>query len=106
MSERIVECVPNISEGRDRARIDRIVEAAASVDGVEVLDVDPGQDTNRTVITFVGEPEAVAEGAVRLVGRAAELIDMSVHQGAHARHGATDVCPSLSCSTACVATSS
>ncbi len=89
----IVECVPNISEGRDRDKIDRIVAAAASVDGVDVLDVDPGADTNRTVITFVGEPEAVGEAAFRLVAKAAELIDMSKHQGAHARHGATDVCP-------------
>lgn len=93
MSMKIVECVPNISEGRDDKKIEQIVDAARSVDGVEVLDVDPGRETNRTVITFVGSPEAVEEGAVRLVARAAELIDMSKHQGAHARHGATDVCP-------------
>jgi len=89
----IVECVPNISEGRDRDKIDRIVAAAAAVEGVEVLDVDPGADTNRTVITFVGAPDAVGEAAVRLVAKAAELIDMRKHHGAHARHGATDVCP-------------
>lgn len=90
---RIVECVPNISEGRDRAKIDAIVAAATSVDGVVLLDVDPGEATNRTVITFVGEPEAVVEAAFRLVRRAAELIDMRHHSGEHARMGATDVCP-------------
>jgi glutamate formiminotransferase/formiminotetrahydrofolate cyclodeaminase len=89
----LVECVPNISEGRDPDRIERIVAAARSVEGVSVLDVDPGQETNRTVITFVGAPEAVLEGAFRLIQRAAELIDMSKHKGAHPRHGATDVCP-------------
>jgi len=93
MAEKIVECVPNISEGRDRAKIDAIVAAAAEVSGVRLLDVDPGAETNRTVITFVGPPEAVEEGAFRLIQRAAERIDMSVHRGAHARHGATDVCP-------------
>lgn len=89
----LVECVPNISEGRDPERIERIVAAARSVEGVSVLDVDPGKETNRTVITFVGAPEAVLEGAFRLIQRAAELIDMSKHKGAHPRHGATDVCP-------------
>jgi len=93
MTDRIVECVPNVSEGRDRAKIDQIVDAARAVDGVTVLDVDPGHDTNRTVITFVGPPGAIEEAAFRLIARAAELIDMSKHQGAHARHGATDVCP-------------
>ncbi len=89
----LVECVPNISEGRDRAKIDQIVAVAAAVPGVEVLDVDPGAETHRTVITLVGAPDPIAEAAVRLVAKAAELIDMSSHQGAHARHGATDVCP-------------
>lgn len=93
MAEKIVECVPNISEGRDRAKIDDIVAAAADVSGVRVLDVDPGADTNRTVITFVGPPEAAEEAAFRLIRRAAERIDMREHRGAHARHGATDVCP-------------
>ncbi len=89
----LVECVPNISEGRDRAKIDLIVAAAAAVAEVEVLDVDPGADTHRTVITLVGPPVPIAEAAFRLVKKAAELIDMTTHQGAHARHGATDVCP-------------
>ena len=89
----LVECVPNISEGRDRAKIDQIVAAAAAVPGVDVLDVDPGADTHRTVITLVGAPAPISEAAVRLVEKAAELIDMSTHHGAHARHGATDVCP-------------
>ncbi|MDE0960843.1 MAG: glutamate formimidoyltransferase [Planctomycetota bacterium] len=92
-SSALVECVPNISEGQNRATIDLIVAAAAAVPGVEVLDVDPGADTHRTVITLVGPPVPIAEAAFRLVEKAAQLIDMSNHQGAHARHGATDVCP-------------
>ncbi|MAW75828.1 MAG: glutamate formimidoyltransferase [Planctomycetes bacterium] len=92
-AEALVECVPNISEGRDRQKIDLIVAAASAVDDVDVLDVDAGADTNRTVITLVGPPDPIAEAAFRLVEKAAELIDMSTHQGAHARHGATDVCP-------------
>jgi glutamate formiminotransferase / formiminotetrahydrofolate cyclodeaminase len=90
---RLVECVPNISEGRDRRVIDEIVRQAAETEGVTLLDVDPGADTNRTVITFVGEPDAVVEGAFRLIRRAAEMIDMTRHHGAHPRQGATDVCP-------------
>jgi glutamate formiminotransferase/formiminotetrahydrofolate cyclodeaminase len=90
---RLVECVPNISEGRDRRVIDEIVRQAAETEGVTLLDVDPGADTNRTVITFVGGPDAVVEGAFRLIRRAAELIDMTRHAGAHPRQGATDVCP-------------
>lgn len=93
MSAPIIECVPNISEGRDRQKIDAIVAAAASVDGVRVLDVDPGKATNRTVITFVGEPGPVCEAAFRLVKKAQELIDMRNHTGEHPRFGATDVCP-------------
>lgn len=89
----IVECVPNISEGRDRAKIDEIVAAAAAVSGAEVIDVDPGAETHRTVITIVGAPDAVVEAAFRLIARAKDLIDMREHHGAHARHGATDVCP-------------
>ena len=92
-AEALVECVPNISEGRDRQKIDLIVAAAAAVEDVDVLDVDPGAETNRTVITLVGPPDPIAEAAFRLVEKAAELIDMSAHQGAHSRHGATDVCP-------------
>ncbi len=90
---KLVECVPNISEGRDRAVIDAVTAVIGEVDGARLLDVDPGADTNRTVITFIGPPEAVAEAAFRVVKRAAELIDMGRHHGAHPRHGATDVCP-------------
>jgi len=93
MSARIVECVPNISEGRDRAVIDQVVKAAGDVDGTTMLDVDPGAATNRTVITFAGEPEAVLESAFQLIKKAAELIDMREQTGAHPRQGATDVCP-------------
>jgi len=93
MSRRIVECVPNISEGRNREVIDAVVKAASSVPGARVLDVDPGAATNRTVITVAGEPEAVLESAFRIIERAGALIDMSVHTGAHPRQGATDVCP-------------
>ncbi len=89
----IVECVPNFSEGRDRSVIDRIAAAVAGVDGVSLLDVDPGAATNRTVVTLVGAPDAVVEGAFRGIREAAELIDMRQHSGAHARMGATDVCP-------------
>ncbi|MBM3329300.1 MAG: glutamate formimidoyltransferase [Calditrichaeota bacterium] len=91
--QRIVECVPNFSEGRDRRIIDRISSAIASVPGVSLLDVDPGAATNRTVITFVGEPEAVLEAAYRGIEAASKLIDMTVHHGEHPRLGATDVCP-------------
>ncbi|MFO7608473.1 MAG: glutamate formimidoyltransferase, partial [Candidatus Krumholzibacteriia bacterium] len=91
--QKIVECVPNISEGRDRAVIDAVVAVIGDVAGVHLLDVDPGVETNRTVITFIGDPAGVAEAAFRVVKRAAELIDMGKHHGAHPRHGATDVCP-------------
>ena len=93
MSERIVECVPNFSQGRDPAAIAAITDAVASVAGVRLLDVDPGADTNRTVVTFVGTPEAVEEAAFRAVAKAAQVIDMATHHGAHPRMGATDVCP-------------
>ena len=89
----IVECVPNFSEGRDLAVIDKITDAIRAVEGVKLLDVDPGADTNRTVFTFVGSPEAAAEAAFQVIRRASELIDMRQHQGAHPRMGATDVCP-------------
>lgn len=90
---RIIECVPNFSEGRNQATIRAIVEAISACRGVKVLDVDPGEATNRTVVTFVGEPEAVCEAAFRGVRRASELIDMRLHHGAHPRMGATDVLP-------------
>ena len=93
MSRKLVECVPNISEGRNAAKIKQVTDAIAAVAGVQVLDVDPGADTNRTVITFVGEPEAVLEGAFRCIAEAAKVIDMSQHHGAHPRMGATDVVP-------------
>ncbi|WP_243321811.1 glutamate formimidoyltransferase [Geothrix sp. SG200] len=93
MSRKLVECVPNISEGRDAAKIKQVTDAIAAVPGVEILDVDPGADTNRTVITFVGEPEAVLEGAFTCIREAAKIIDMRQHHGAHPRMGATDVTP-------------
>ena len=93
MAKRIVECVPNFSEGRDKRVIGEITAAIESVEGVKLLDVDPGEATHRTVVTFVGEPEAVVEAAFRGVKRAAELIDMRRHHGAHPRMGATDVLP-------------
>lgn len=89
----LVECVPNVSEGRDRLVIDAIATAIAGVDGVKLLDVDPGADTNRTVYTFVGAPDAVSEAALKAAHRAADLIDMSRHKGEHPRLGAFDVCP-------------
>jgi glutamate formiminotransferase / formiminotetrahydrofolate cyclodeaminase len=89
----LVECVPNISEGRNPDIYNAVAAAAASVSGVTLLNVDPGADTNRTVITFVGEPEPVLEAAFRLVAKGIELIDMSAHRGAHPRIGAVDVVP-------------
>lgn len=93
--KRIIECVPNISEGRDMDKIREIARAAESTEGIKMLDIDPGKATNRTVITFVGEPEQVSEAAFRLIKRASELIDMSKHRGEHPRMGATDVCPMI-----------
>jgi len=93
MPASIVECVPNISEGRNKDIIDQVVEAAQGVTGARVLDVDPGAATNRTVITIAGIPEAVSEAAFRIIARAGELIDMTKQTGEHPRHGATDVCP-------------
>ncbi|MCK4333818.1 glutamate formimidoyltransferase [candidate division WOR-3 bacterium] len=90
---KIVECVPNISEGRDRAKIDAVTSVIEKVKGVKLLDVDPGEATNRTVITFIGDPEGIAEAAFQVVKKAAEVIDMRTHKGAHPRMGATDVCP-------------
>ncbi|MAW61783.1 MAG: glutamate formimidoyltransferase [Planctomycetes bacterium] len=91
--DRILECVPNFSEGRDPRIIQQITDAIAAVDGVELLDVDPGAATNRTVVTFAGAPEAVIEGAVVAGRMAKELIDMSKHSGEHPRFGGMDVCP-------------
>ncbi len=91
--KKILECVPNFSEGRDAKVIREITDAIESVEGIKLLDVDPGKATNRTVVTFVGEPEAVVEAAFRGIKKAAQVIDMSKHQGEHPRFGATDVCP-------------
>lgn len=93
MPQRLVECVPNFSEGRDRAKIEQIADAVRAVAGVQLLDVDPGVDANRTVMTFVGPPETVAEAAFCGIAKAAEVIDMRVQHGSHPRIGATDVCP-------------
>lgn len=90
---RIVECVPNFSEGRNMDVINQITREVESVKGVKLLDVDPGEATNRTVVTFVGSPEDVCEAAFRAVKKAGQLIDMRQHHGAHPRFGATDVCP-------------
>lgn len=91
--KQIIECVPNFSEGRDMNIIKQITDAIESVEGIKLLNVDPGHATNRTVVTFVGEPEPVVEAAFRGAQKAAELIDMSKHHGEHPRFGATDVCP-------------
>src|SRR6266403_51649 len=91
--QKLIECVPNFSEGREPDIKRQITDAIASVDGVSLLDVDPGATTNRTVVTFVGSPEAAVESAFRGIQKAAELIDMRKHKGAHPRMGATDVCP-------------
>ncbi len=90
---RLVECVPNFSEGRNRATIDAITQVIQDIDGAWLLDVDPGHATNRTVVTFVADYDCAVEAAFRAIARAAELIDMSQHSGEHARMGATDVCP-------------
>lgn len=91
--KQIVECVPNISEGRNKEVIKQVTDEIERVKGVKLLDVDPGEATNRTVITFVGTPDVVMEAAFRCVQKAAQLIDMRQHHGAHPRMGATDVCP-------------
>lgn len=93
MAKQLVECVPNFSEGRDLSIIDQITREIEAIDGVKLLDVDPGAATNRTVVTFVGEPEPVKVAAIAAMTKAKELIDMSKHSGAHPRFGATDVCP-------------
>ena len=91
--KQIIECVPNFSEGRNKDVIKQITDEVESVKGVKLLDVDPGEATNRTVVTFVGEPSVVVEAAFRCVKKAAQIIDMRQHHGAHPRMGATDVCP-------------
>lgn len=91
--KKLIECVPNFSEGRDLNIIRQITDRIESVEGVKLLNVDPGKATNRTVVTFVGEPDAVIEAAFRAISKAAELIDMRTHKGEHPRMGATDVCP-------------
>jgi glutamate formiminotransferase len=91
--QKLIECVPNFSEGRDQNVIRQVTDAIQSVDGVSLLDVDPGASTNRTVVTFVGQPDAAMEAAFRAIKKAAELIDMRKQKGAHPRMGATDVCP-------------
>ena len=93
MQKRIIECVPNFSEGRNMETIKQITDVIEASKGVKLLDVDPGEATNRTVVTFVGEPEAVCNAAVAAIKRATELIDMRQHKGAHPRMGACDVCP-------------
>jgi glutamate formiminotransferase/formiminotetrahydrofolate cyclodeaminase len=91
--QQIIECVPNFSEGNNLEIINQITNAIASVEGIKLLNVDPGKATNRTVVTFVGEPQAATEAAFRGISKAAELIDMTKHKGEHPRMGATDVCP-------------
>ena len=91
--QKLIECVPNFSEGRDPSVIRQIPDAIQSVEGVQLLNVDPGKATNRTVVTFIGEPEAVIEAAFQGIKKAAEVIDMARHSGEHPRMGATDVCP-------------
>lgn len=93
MIKQLIECVPNFSEGRDMSIIKQITDEIESVDGVKLLDVDPGKATNRTVVTFVGTPQAVIDAAYKAIVKAGELIDMGKHKGEHARMGATDVCP-------------
>ena len=93
MQKRIIECVPNFSEGRNMETIKQITDVIEAAKGVKLLDVDPGEATNRTVVTFVGEPKAVCDAAVAAIKRATELIDMRQHKGAHPRMGACDVCP-------------
>jgi glutamate formiminotransferase/formiminotetrahydrofolate cyclodeaminase len=90
---KIVECVPNFSEGRDKDKIKAIVAEIEQTPEVKLLDVDPGESTNRTVVTFIGTPAGVKEAAFRAIAKAAEVIDMAKHRGAHSRIGATDVCP-------------
>src|SRR6056297_225033 len=91
--DKIVECVPNFSEGRDKEIIGKIADSVRAVEGAKLLDVDPGEATNRTVFTFVGTPEGIKEAAFQAIKTGSELIDMREHEGEHARMGACDVCP-------------
>lgn len=91
--QQLIECVPNFSEGLDLSIIKQITDQIESVEGVRLLNVDPGKATNRTVVTFVGSPNAVVDAAYLAIKKAGELIDMSKHKGEHPRMGATDVCP-------------
>ena len=91
--QQLIECVPNFSEGLDLSIIQQITNEIESVEGVRLLNVDPGKATNRTVVTFVGNPKAVIDAAFLAIKKAGELIDMSKHKGEHPRMGATDVCP-------------
>ncbi len=93
MSEKLIECVPNFSEGKNLENIKQITDEIESIDGVRLLDVDPGADMNRTVVTFIGSPSGIKEAAFKAIKKASELIDMSKHKGSHPRMGATDVCP-------------
>ncbi|HQW47420.1 MAG TPA: glutamate formimidoyltransferase, partial [Chitinophagaceae bacterium] len=93
MQKQIIECVPNFSEGVDMNIIQQITDEIKKIEGVTLLDVDPGKATNRTVVTFVGEPQPVIDAAFQAIKKASELIDMSMHKGEHPRMGATDVCP-------------
>ncbi|MEJ2049021.1 MAG: glutamate formimidoyltransferase, partial [Calditrichota bacterium] len=93
MTTKIVECVPNFSEGRDKSVIDQITKSIKKVDGTKLLSVEMGADVNRTVVTFIGTPEAVKDAAFQAIKKASTLIDMQKHSGAHPRMGATDVCP-------------
>ncbi len=93
MAEKIIECVPNFSEGRDLNKIKQITDVIENVEGIRLLDVDPGAEMNRTVVTFIGDPAAVKEAAFRAIKKASEVIDMRQHSGSHPRMGATDVCP-------------
>jgi hypothetical protein len=91
--KQLIECVPNFSEGRDMQVIRQITDEIEKVEGVKLLDVDPGKATNRTVVTFVGDPDAVINAAFLAIKKASEIIDMSRHKGEHPRFGGTDVCP-------------
>ena len=93
MQKQLIECVPNFSEGVDLNIIKQITDEIEKVEGVKLLDVDPGKATNRTVVTFVGEPQPVIDAAYLAIKKAGELIDMTKHKGEHPRMGATDVCP-------------
>ncbi|HEY6626325.1 MAG TPA: glutamate formimidoyltransferase, partial [Ignavibacteriaceae bacterium] len=93
MSDKLIECVPNFSEGQRPEIIKQITDEIEKIEGAKLLDVDPGYDMNRTVVTFIGSPEAVKQAAFNSIKKASELIDMSKHKGSHPRMGATDVCP-------------